>query len=511
MLVQPDGNSNPADQPRRGGRTVLRGSGDHSSQGTACPAVLVGEGKTGRGENAPSPRRPAGYAATHVCARTEPPPPPNPHVTIRRSPPPVADTRRPSGLSAPLAPARSGRHHAWLLLAGAFLTFAIAAGCIQAYPVFLVAFIDAFGWSRAQSSIAFAVSQAVSGISAPLVGAMVDRLGPLRMVLLGAALLVAGLVGSAYATALWHVIVLYGVVMTLGANCLGLVVFVPTLSRLFSRKRGMAVSVVQSANGFARAYTAPLSQVLINGVGWRETYLAQGAAVALLVLPLSLLFRRTTPERRTSSSLGIAAEAWTVREAMRTPHFWLLFLVYVFTGLGSFLVALHQLAFAVTIGFDKLYAAEVLGFGALLSLPGVILTGTISDYVGRELSAVVTYAMSILGVVFALLIHTPDQSLLLWLHACCFGATWGARGPAITAKTADLFPGPNLGAILGVITIGTGLGAALGSWMAGWLFDLTGSYDVPFILSILFYLCGAVAFWALRRPPAAHLRPAIAE
>ena len=152
--------------------------------------------------------------------------------------------------------------------------------------------------------------------------------------------------------------------------------------------------------------------------------------------------------------------------------------------------------------------------GAFLSLPGVIITGTLSDYVGREISAVVTYGTSILGVVFALMITSPDQHLLLWLHACFFGLTWGARGPAITAKTADLFPGPNLGAILGVITIGTGLGAAGGSWLAGFVFDTTGSYRVAFTLSIVFYVAGSVAFWALRRPPAIrayrarhHLQP----
>ena len=78
--------------------------------------------------------------------------------------------------------------------------------------------------------------------------------------------------------------------------------------------------------------------------------------------------------------------------------------------------------------------------------------------------------------------------------------TWGARGPAITAKTADLFPGPQLGTILGVITIGTGLGSAAGAWLAGWSFDLTGSYRLAFILSIFFYACGGVAFWMVRRP-----------
>jgi MFS family permease len=403
---------------------------------------------------------------------------------------------------APHLPSPSARQ-AGLLLSAAFVTFAVGAACMHSYTVFLIAFIEAFGWSRAESSIAYSVSQLITGATSPLVGVLVDRLGPWRLILIGGFLLAAGLVASGFASALWQVILLYGVVMTLGANCLGLVVFVPILSRRFVRNRGMAVAIVQSANGFARAFSAPLSQMLIVGLGWRGAYLAQGGFMAAAFLPLAALFRRSEPKQEIATASGRAAilTGWTLRRAMRTPHFWLLFLVYVFTGLGSFLVALHQLAFAVTIGFDKLYAAEVLGLGAFLSLPGVIVTGILSDYVGRELSAVVTYGTSIFGVACAMLITSPDQHLLLWLHSCFFGLTWGARGPAITAKTADLFPGPQLGTILGVITIGTGIGAASGSWMAGWIFDVTGSYQIGFGLSIFFYACGSVAFWLLRRPP----------
>ena len=348
-------------------------------------------------------------------------------------------------------------------------------------------------------SLAYSVSQVVTGVSSPLVGWLVDRLGPPRLILMGGVLLAIGMAANSFATELWHVVLLYGVVMTLGANCLGLVVFVPLLSRYFVRNRGMAVSVVQSANGFARAFSAPLATLMISGLGWRGAYLWQGGFMAVIVIPLASMFRGIAQpgHRRTHDG-----EGWTVRQAVRTPHFWLLFSVYLFTGLGSFLVALHQLAFAIDIGFDRLYAAGVLGLGAFLSLPGVIITGTLSDYVGREVSAVVTYGTSILGVVFALMITSPEQHALLWMHACFFGLTWGARGPAITAKTADLFPGPNLGAILGVITIGTGLGAAAGAWLAGFVFDTTGSYRVAFGLSIVFYVAGSVAFWALRRPPA---------
>jgi len=414
-----------------------------------------------------------------------------------------------SALVQPAAKQRQASRGAWLTLGGAFAAFTVGAGIMHSYTVFLVAFIEEFQWSRAETSIAYSVSQLVAGASSPLVGGLVDRLGPRRLLLLGGGLLLLGLLGSAFVSALWQIILLYGIIMTIGANCLGLVAFVPLLSRYFVRRRGMAVSILQSANGFGRAASAPLVQFLISTLGWRATYLVQAAFIAAAVPLLAVIFRRASrypvsAEPARSSSAAAAAPttsaSWTLAEAMRTPHFWLLFAVYLFTGLGSFLVSLHQLAFAVDRGFDKLYAAGVLGSGAFLAIAGIV-TGTLSDYIGRELSAILAYGVSILGVVCALLITSPDQHLLLWLHACFFGLTWGARGPAITAKTADLFPGSQLGTILGVITIGSGIGSAAGAWGAGWIFDLTGSYRLAFLLSILFYLCGCVAFWALRRPP----------
>src|SRR5262245_51958842 len=125
----------------------------------------------------------------------------------------------PSG--APLS-ARLGARGGWFLVGGAFATFAVSAGLMHSYAVFLVAFLEGFRWSRAETSLAFSVSQLVSGATAPLVGALVDRLGPRRLVLLGGSLLTLGLLGSAYVAALWQVVLLYGLVMTLGANCLGL-------------------------------------------------------------------------------------------------------------------------------------------------------------------------------------------------------------------------------------------------------------------------------------------------
>jgi MFS family permease len=274
----------------------------------------------------------------------------------------------------------------------------------------------------------------------------------------------------------------------------------------------MALAIVQSANGFARAISAPLAQLMVLAVGWRHAYHWQAAAMAALVFPLAAFFRGTDVPARTAAGgpprppaagdeASAARRGWTLAAAARTPHFWLLAAVYFFTGLGSFLVSLHQLAFAVDKGFDKLHAASILGIGSGLSIVGTIVTGTLSDYIGRELSAILAYGVSIVGVACALFVSGPEQAWLLWLHASFFGLTWGARGPAVTAKTADLFPGPNLGVIVGVITIGSGIGSALGSWAAGFIFDVSGSYRIAFLLAIAAYAGGCVTFWAARRPP----------
>src|SRR4028118_1740643 len=153
-------------------------------------------------------------------------------------------------MSEPLAAAadRARVRWAWWVLGGCFLAFTLSASLMHAYTVFLLAFVAEFGWTRAEASIAYSVGQVVGGVSSPLAGGLTDPRGARRMVMLGGCLLTLGLLLSAFAQSLWQVVLLYGVVMTLGANFVGMVVFVPMISRLFATRRGMAVSVLQSAN-----------------------------------------------------------------------------------------------------------------------------------------------------------------------------------------------------------------------------------------------------------------------
>lgn len=383
---------------------------------------------------------------------------------------------------------------------------------MHAFTVFFVAFLDEFGWTRADASIAYALSQLMIGVSAPLVGWGVDRFGPRLLVGVGGVVLTLSLAASATVSTLWQLVVLYGVIMTLGANCLGLVVFTPLVSRWFVQRRGLAIAIVQASNGVGRAVATPVAQVLVETVGWRDAYLGLAVLMGLMTLPLVRVFRACEPEPTAVTRLDDAAELseteplktapdreWGLGQAMRTSSFWLLFGIYLCTGLGSFFVSLHQLAFAVDMGFDTLDAATALGVGSLLTIGGILAFGFLSDRIGREITGILAYMVSILGVVCALLISGSAHFGLFWLHACLFGITWGTRGPLITAKSADLFQGRRLGLIFGVISIGTGIGSSVGTWVSGWIFDVFGSYQLSFVLSIVSYLAGCVLFWRLRR------------
>ncbi len=400
----------------------------------------------------------------------------------------------------------------WIIVAGAALSFALSSGLMHAFTVFFVAFLDEFGWTRADASIAYALSQLMIGVSAPLVGWGVDRFGPRLLVGVGGVVLTLSLAASATVSTLWQLVVLYGVIMTLGANCLGLVVFTPLVSRWFVQRRGLAIAIVQASNGVGRAVATPVAQVLVETVGWRDAYLGLAVLMGLMTLPLVRVFRACEPEPTAVTRLDDAAELseteplktapdreWGLGQAMRTSSFWLLFGIYLCTGLGSFFVSLHQLAFAVDMGFDTLDAATALGVGSLLTIGGILAFGFLSDRIGREITGILAYMVSILGVVCALLISGSAHFGLFWLHACLFGITWGTRGPLITAKSADLFQGRRLGLIFGVISIGTGIGSSVGTWVSGWIFDVFGSYQLSFVLSIVSYLAGCVLFWRLRR------------
>jgi MFS family permease len=130
-----------------------------------------------------------------------------------------------------------------------------------------------------------------------------------------------------------------------------------------------------------------------------------------------------------------------------------------------------------------------------MSIVGRIVFGYAADRIGRALSATISYGCTAIGTLALVSIEYSPNAVALYVYALLFGLGFGARGPIITAIAAQLFPGRRFGAIYGYLSVGNGLGGAVGPWFAGALFDLTGSYRIPFLLATLFCVAGSICFW----------------
>jgi len=191
-----------------------------------------------------------------------------------------------------------------------------------------------------------------------------------------------------------------------------------------------------------------------------------------------------------------------LRRALGAPAFWALWLANLCTPLAVFPITTHQVAFAIDRGFAPLLAASVFGITGLMSIVGRVSFGLAADRFGGPLAATVFYGCTAAGALALLALETDPRVGWLVAYAFLFGLGFGARGPIITAMASDLFGGRRLGVIYGALSVGNGLGGAIGPWFGGVVHDVMGSYRVVFLTSTVFCALGSACFWLAGRPGA---------
>jgi MFS family permease len=395
----------------------------------------------------------------------------------------------------------------WVVVGSVWLTLAIASGLYFSFPVFFVALLEEFAWSRGATAAAFSISAVVQGVLSPAVGMLVDRLGPRRVMLAGAALLGVSCVLASRIGALWS---LYATVGVLAAAGLCAVSWVPSgtlIARWFTERRGSMLGLAFSGMGAGVLAMGPLAQWLITTRGWRAAYLILGAGTLLVLLPLVAFGVREAPaaparpRAETGPPPGRALTA--IGAALRTRAFWALFFAYLCTPLAVFSVVTHSVAFAVDQGFPRLFVAGIFGLTGLLSVAGRIVFGFAADRIGRTTSATISYACTAGGTLCLLALEAWPHAAALYAYAVLFGLGFGARGPIITAMASQLFPGRRFGVIYGILSVGNGIGGGVAPWFGGFVHDVTGSYRVAFLVAVGFCVLGSVCFWLARPRPGA--------
>ena len=400
-------------------------------------------------------------------------------------------------------PPRPGREASipWLVIGSVWITLAIASGLYFSFPVFFVALVEEFGWSRGATAAAFSISSVVQGVISPLVGMLVDRLGPRRVMLGGACLLGVACALSSRVTSLASLYLMVGVLAAIGVCAVSWVPSGALIARWFTERRGSMMGLAFSGMGAGVLVMGPLAQWLIAGHGWRTAYLVLGVGTLVVLIPLIWLGIREAPApppRRSDEPAVREDTHGDVGDALRTREFWALFFAYLCTPLAVFSVVTHSVAFAVDHGFARLFVAGIFGLTGLLSVVGRISFGFAADRIGRATSATISYGCTAAGTLCLLSLEVWPHPAGLYAYALLFGLGFGARGPIITAIASQLFPGRRFGAIYGLLSVGNGIGGGVAPWFGGFVYDVTGSYRIAFLIAMGFCVVGSACFWLAR-------------
>jgi MFS family permease len=317
---------------------------------------------------------------------------------------------------------------------------------------------------------------------------------PAGGLILGVALALTGQV-----TTRWHYYVAFGVLGGAGIAFIQ-VPAAAIVSRWFLRSRGAAMGVISAGASASAIIFYPMNTYLIAAFGWRTALAIFGLLVAAVTIPLAAFVYREPPGNGDGGrEVSVdrkprTTDDWTLGRALRSTPFWAVFAMWGFGVIGYQIITTHQVAHALERGFSAVTLGWVFGLGGACTVAGNVLGGSLSDRWGRERVFALGSAIGIAGIASLAWLDGPEDLLFL-LGYVVAGVGFGMRISLLTAIPADLFAGRNLGVILGAAQGGGGVGGLIGPFLGGWLFDVSGSYLIAFVVAALAIAVSAVAAW----------------
>jgi sugar phosphate permease len=404
-------------------------------------------------------------------------------------------------------------YYGWILVGVAMVSMAFWFGIRATFSVFYVALLEDFSWSRGEAAGVQSMALVTYTIMAPIVGGLIDRFGPRRIIVPGILLLASGLILCSSIKTLGQFYLLYGVVVGTGVTSVAIVSYAAILAHWFEKKRGLANGLAVSGIGLGTFIFVPLSQYCISLWGWRLTFVILGGLVLIILLSLNALLLRHKPqdlglypdgikegEQPKDGELEVmdftwSETDWTLKSAFRTGRFWYLMFFSFLVAIVIYVILVHHVRFFVDKGIDKTMAAFIFSLVGIISLAFRVFWGWISDFIGREKAYTLGAMCIFLGICSLILLEISGERQLVYLFIIFFGAGWGVTGSMFISVAADLFQGRGFGLIYGILEGVIGIGGALGAWVPGFIYDKTQSYQWAFGLAAFMTMLSCLFVW----------------
>jgi MFS family permease len=386
----------------------------------------------------------------------------------------------------------------WFIVASLFIALLLVFGSgYNTLPVFLPALYKSFGWSRAQVSIIATVLAASAGVSVLFIGWLLDRVEARFVMVAGVLLTVGAFVIASRAGSLSTMIEAY-ILVGLGISAGTVLPASLVLANWFEHRRGVAMGIAISGTTFGGMLMTLLASYVIRGWGWRTGYLALGALMLVIAIPLIMIAVRSRPpgvEKKTVAEAAENLDGFETAIAVRTRSFWMIVIAQFCFAFAAAGVVIHLAAYLGGIGYAASAAALAVSVVFGCAAIGKILMGVLADRISGRFALGVNFGVQAIGLLLAFSVTTVP---FLAVFVVVFGLTLGAPLMLIPLVIAESMGLKRYGAISGLTALANTLGAALGPLIAGRLFDLNGSYLAAFELFIGMYLIGAIASFTCR-------------
>lgn len=402
----------------------------------------------------------------------------------------------------------------WIIVGLAFCSLAFWFGIRTSFSVFYVALSSEFPWGAGPIAGAQATALFAAMVSAPMIGAMIDRHGPRKIILPGILMTSGGLVLCATISSLFEFYIYYGVVAGSAVTSVGVVSYSIVLRQWFRKKRGFANGVAVSGMGAGMLVFVPLVQHCIATWGWRNAFLLLGAIGGGCLFPTTLFLLRHKPHHtapcqssdesrcETKPDPITVAPAWkalstheSLRATITDGTFWHFVMFSFFASVGVYIILVHGVKFLSDRGTGGMVAAVLFALVGAISSVFRILWGWLSDRIGREVTYSIGCASACLGICCLLLLDLLETPVFAHGFTLFFGIGWGATAPLIMASSADIFDGRQYGFIFGLVQAVINLAGATGAWFGGAIFDRYQSYDIAFLVSVFCLLLSCLFLW----------------